>query len=101
MRSFLNLDNYDFLLPRELIASKPSEVRGNSRLLVLEREIKDRTIDNLVDYLDSGDLLVINDPKEFLLNAKFLLHDTALLSLAAQFLSGGTFYNDLFETFRI
>jgi len=63
MRSFLNLDNYDFLLPRELIASKPSEVRGNSRLLVLEREIKDRTIDNLVDYLDSGDLLVINDTK--------------------------------------
>ena len=56
--------NYD--LPKELIAQHPLEKRDMSRLMVLNR--KDRTIEHktfkdIIDYLNEGDCLVINDTK--------------------------------------
>ena len=62
--------NYD--LPAELIAQKPAEKRDASRLLVLNRQvgcITDTAFSHIVDYLNKGDCLVINDTK--VLPAKF------------------------------
>jgi S-adenosylmethionine:tRNA ribosyltransferase-isomerase len=58
--------NYD--LPESLIASRPPAVRGQSRLLVIDRRtglIIDRSYADLTNYLDAGDTLVLNDTKVF------------------------------------
>ncbi|HEY8309112.1 MAG TPA: tRNA preQ1(34) S-adenosylmethionine ribosyltransferase-isomerase QueA, partial [Gemmatimonadaceae bacterium] len=55
--------DYDFHLPPELIAQSPPEVRGESRLLVLDREsqaITHRHFADIVEYLPRGDVLVRN-----------------------------------------
>lgn len=60
------LSDYDYELPRDLIAQQPSQQRGDSRLLVLTRstgEIAHRRFSELPDYLRSGDVLVLNDTK--------------------------------------
>jgi S-adenosylmethionine:tRNA ribosyltransferase-isomerase len=59
----LKLQDYDFSLPQELIAGKPPKKRGSSRLLVLNKEPKDRAIEAFVEYLNPGDILVLNDTK--------------------------------------
>ncbi len=63
---FYNLQSYQFNLPPELIAQYPIEPRDQSRLLVLERQtgiIKDHIFSDIIDYLDSGDTLVLNDTR--------------------------------------
>ncbi len=53
-------------LPEELIAQRPSDVRSESRLLVLDRSggsIADRRFSDLGRYVDAGDCLVLNDTK--------------------------------------
>lgn len=60
------LDDYDFELPEELIAQHPAAERQQSRLLLLPRregEVKHQHFVDLVDHLESGDLLVINKTK--------------------------------------
>ena len=59
----MKLQDYDFSLPQELIAGKPPKKRGSSRLLVLNKEPKDRAIEAFVEYLNPGDILVLNDTK--------------------------------------
>ena len=59
----MKLQDYDFSLPEELIAKEPSEIRGTSRLLVLNKELEDKTIQDFGDTLNQGDLLVLNDTK--------------------------------------
>ncbi len=57
---------YDFDLPNELIAQKPLEKRDQSRLLVIDRakkSIEERLFSDVIDYLDEGDVLVINNTK--------------------------------------
>jgi S-adenosylmethionine:tRNA ribosyltransferase-isomerase len=64
----MNIAEFDFELPAELIAQDPPSVRGASRLLVLDRrsqQMHDTTFDRLPDYLTSGDLLVLNDTRVF------------------------------------
>ena len=51
--------NYD--LPNELIADYPLESRSKSRLLVFMNEIEHKSFTNILDYLKSGDLLVLNN----------------------------------------
>ncbi|MCL1866314.1 MAG: tRNA preQ1(34) S-adenosylmethionine ribosyltransferase-isomerase QueA [Oscillospiraceae bacterium] len=55
-------------LPEELIAQTPAEPRDSSRLMVVNREsggiVHDRFF-NIADYLNDGDLLVLNDSKVF------------------------------------
>ena len=63
---FYNLQSYQFNLPPELIAQYQIEPRDQSRLLVLERQtglIKDHIFSDIIDYLDSGDTLVLNDTR--------------------------------------
>ncbi len=60
--------DYDFELPRELIAQAPPAERGTSRMLVLERaagRISHASIQDLPAWLHAGDLLVVNDTKVF------------------------------------
>jgi S-adenosylmethionine:tRNA ribosyltransferase-isomerase len=61
----MHLDDFDFDLPRELIADHPAEPRDAARLLVVPagRALRDRHIADLPDLLRPGDLLVGNDTK--------------------------------------
>ncbi|MCB4792714.1 MAG: tRNA preQ1(34) S-adenosylmethionine ribosyltransferase-isomerase QueA [Elusimicrobia bacterium] len=62
----LLLASYDYTLPKELIAQKPLEKRDEAKLLVLGRhtgEITHRSFKDIADYLNPGDLLVINKTK--------------------------------------
>ncbi len=62
----MNLDDFTYELPEELIAQEPSAIRDASRLLWVERSsgrLEDRTFAELPDLLVPGDLLVVNDTK--------------------------------------
>ena len=62
----MNVSDFYFDLPEELIAQGPLEDRASSRLLVLDKnngEIKHETFSNITDYLRKGDVLVLNDTK--------------------------------------
>lgn len=62
------IQDYDYFLPPELVAQYPLRQRDTSRLLVLNREdgkIKHASFRDLPQYLDAGDLLVINDTRVF------------------------------------
>ncbi len=62
----LRTADFDFFLPPELIAQAPLPERDQSRLLVLHRKswrIEHRGFGDVVDYLGSGDLLVMNDSR--------------------------------------
>lgn len=58
------LSDYNYDLPDELIAQFPPEVRGTSRLLVaVADEIFDHTFTDLIDYLNPGDLIIVNNTR--------------------------------------
>src|SRR5438874_685233 len=61
----MHLADFDFALPRELIADRPQEPRERARLLVLPAagDLLDRHIADLPALLRPGDLLVCNDTK--------------------------------------
>lgn len=64
--NIMNTKDYDYNLPEELIAQTPLKDRSASRLLVLNRKLQkfdDRTFTDIVSFLNSGDVLVINDTK--------------------------------------
>ncbi len=60
------VSDFDYELPEELIAQRPPEVRGTSRMLTLDRrtgEFADRRFAELPSLLRAGDLLVLNDSR--------------------------------------
>ena len=62
----MKTSDFDYELPQELIAQTPMEPRDHSRLLVYHR--KDGSVDHrhfydIIDYLNPGDALVINETK--------------------------------------
>ena len=62
----MNLKDFDFNLPEELIAQHPIEKRDMSRLLVLDKktgELEHRIFKDILEYLNEGDCLVLNDTK--------------------------------------
>lgn len=62
----MNKSDFFYDLPENLIAQTPIEPRNNSRLLVLSKETNDIKHDNfynLINQLDPGDLLVLNNSK--------------------------------------
>ena len=62
----IKLSDYDYKLPKELIAKYPVEPRDSCKLMVLNRKTKNiehRIFRDLGDYLEEGDLLVLNDTK--------------------------------------
>ena len=68
MAVLVDVRDFDFDLPAELIAQRPPEVRGQSRLLVLPRHagpVEHSTFARLPEHLQPGDLLVVNDTRVF------------------------------------
>jgi S-adenosylmethionine:tRNA ribosyltransferase-isomerase len=64
----LSLFEYDYHLPSHLIAQYPLSDRSSSRLMVLGRntgKVSHRTFRDLLDYIEPGDCLVLNDSKVF------------------------------------
>ena len=62
----MDVKDFDYELPEELIAQDPLEDRSASRLMVLDREtgeIQHRIFKDITEYLRPGDCLVINDTK--------------------------------------
>ncbi|MFC1509143.1 tRNA preQ1(34) S-adenosylmethionine ribosyltransferase-isomerase QueA [Candidatus Omnitrophota bacterium] len=62
----MRLSDFDYFLPKELIAQYPSEKRDDSRLLVLHKDtgrIEHRIFKDIVDYFHKDDLLVLNNTK--------------------------------------
>lgn len=62
----MNLSEFDYNLPEELIAQKPIDVRDKSNLMVLDKEtgkIEHKHFYDIIDYLDEGDTLVLNNTK--------------------------------------
>lgn len=62
----LTLKDFDYELPKGLIASYPTPKRSEARLLVLDRargRMAHRVFKDLSDYLQEGDLLVLNNTK--------------------------------------
>lgn len=62
----MKLEDYTYKLPKDRIATHPPKVRGDAKLLVLDREsgtIEDKQYSDLIEYLNPGDVLVLNDTK--------------------------------------
>ena len=62
----MNTKDFDFDLPEELIAQTPLEVRDASRLLILDRKkrtLTDSHFDSILDQLQPGDALVMNNTR--------------------------------------
>src|SRR5208283_5986229 len=65
--SAMRTADFDFDLPQELIASRPSEKRDCSQLLILHRDgcIEHKRFFDIVDYIEEGDMLLMNNTKVF------------------------------------
>lgn len=62
----MKTDDFDYDLPEELIAQTPLLERDSSRLLVLDKvtgKIEHQHFSSIIDYLEEGDTLVLNDTK--------------------------------------
>jgi S-adenosylmethionine:tRNA ribosyltransferase-isomerase len=62
----MRLSDFDYDLPRELIAQKPVQPRDYSRLLILDKrtgQIGHKYFYDLPDILEAGDVLVLNNSK--------------------------------------
>lgn len=59
----MKVDDFDFELPRELIAQRPVSPRDASKLLRVDEKLSDHTFADLADHLNPGDLLVFNDTR--------------------------------------
>jgi len=78
----------DYYLPAELIAQQPSDVRSESKLMVLDRRDKSiysRVFKDVGEYLRAGDCLVLNDTK--VLPARFYGHRDTGAKIEGLFLS--------------
>ena len=62
----MHIQEFDYELPEELIAQRPSEKRENSKMMVLNRkehQIEHKNFFNIVDYLDENCVLILNNTK--------------------------------------
>ena len=81
------LEAYDYLLDSELIASKPSQIRHESRLMIVrdsslkENFSTNKFTKNLVDELREGDLVVVNDTKVMKARLKVELGNGSIVEL--------------------
>ena len=62
----MSTDDFDYELPKDLIAQTPLERRDEARLMILDKKngnIEHKKFFDIIDYLNPGDALVINDTK--------------------------------------
>lgn len=93
----MQVSEFDYKLPEELIAQHPLEKRDESKLMVLDR--KHKTIDhkvfkNIIDYLKPGDCLVRNNTK--VIPAR--LYGKKETGAKVEFLLLNRIENDIWET---
>lgn len=66
MKNYLCKQDFFFELPDEFIAQTPIKNRDKSKLMVLDKSndiIEHKVFENIIDYLNSGDCLVLNDTR--------------------------------------
>ena len=64
----MKLSDFKYDYPKELVAKYPAEPRTSARMMVLDREkrtIEHRSFSDLPEYLNPGDVMVINDTKVY------------------------------------
>ncbi|WP_299226986.1 tRNA preQ1(34) S-adenosylmethionine ribosyltransferase-isomerase QueA [uncultured Psychroserpens sp.] len=64
----MKLSHFNFKLPEELLADRPSDIRDEARLMVLDRKnqtIEHKLFKDLIDYFDEGDVMILNNTKVF------------------------------------
>src|SRR3989344_2350860 len=60
----MNLETFNYPLPKSLIAQKPAEPRTNCRLMVVRgNHLEHKKFYDITDYFQKGDLLIINNAK--------------------------------------
>ena len=62
----MNLSDFDYFLPERLVAQTPLECRDKSRLMCINRvsgDIEHRSFRDILDYMQAGDCLVLNDSR--------------------------------------
>lgn len=59
----MKLSEFDYHLPKELIAQSPIEPRDASKLMVVGQQIENRFFCDVLDYFEAGDTLVLNDSR--------------------------------------
>ena len=65
---YMKLSNFNYDLPKELLAEYPTDQRDQSRLMVLHRDsgkIEHKTFKDVIDYFEDGDSFVLNNTKVF------------------------------------
>ena len=81
------LESYNYSLETSLIASKPSKIRHESRLMIVrgiasrENVLTNKLVENLVDELNEGDLVIINDTKVMKARLEVKLENGKLVEL--------------------
>lgn len=71
----MHISDFSYNLPEQKIATHPPRVRGSSKLLVLNRktgQIEHDLYKNFVNYVESGDVVVLNDTK--VIKARLIVH---------------------------
>jgi S-adenosylmethionine:tRNA ribosyltransferase-isomerase len=64
----MKLSDFKYDLPEQLIAQYPTQERGSSRMMILDRNIREINNDyfkNILNYLDENDALIVNETKVF------------------------------------
>ena len=64
----MKLSNFNYDLPKELLAEYPCDQRDESKLMILNRDtqkIEHKLFKDIIDYFDDGDVFVLNDTKVF------------------------------------
>jgi len=59
----MNLSEYNYHLPKELIAQQPVRPRHSSKMLVVKDKVEHKKFSDIVNYLQKGDVLVVNETK--------------------------------------
>ena len=65
----MKTEDFDYYLPEDLIAQHPSDKRDEARMMVLDKktgEICNKYFYDVIDYLNPGDVLVMNDTRVIL-----------------------------------
>ena len=68
----MDINDFDYELPEELIAQEPMSQRDGCRLMVLDREhgtIEHRKFHDIIEYLGPNDIMVMNDLKGNVIHA--------------------------------
>jgi len=84
----MKTSDFDYDLPSELIADRPPEQRGQSRMMIIDRakgSIEHAEFIDLPEYLSDGDLLVLNDTR--VVPARYFSNDGKIELLRLQKLS--------------